>query len=109
MIRSLITATHARVAVFALLLALAACSYPETRVETIDARPTIAIANAAAGTMLVVNGVVIGPAQDFDGNPKTLRLGKGTHLVEIRSNGAVVYSETVFLADDTHRTVTVRY
>ena len=108
MMRAIIATAHARVVVFALGLALAACSYPETRVETVDARPTIAITNAASGMTLLVNGVVVGPAEDFDGNPNTLRLSKGTHLVEIRSDGAVVYQETVFLADDTHRTVTIR-
>lgn len=106
--RSLIVSMRGRAAIVLLALVLAGCSYPQTRVETVDTRPTIAVANAPSGSLLAVNGVVIGPAQDFDGKPKTLRLTKGMHRIEIRSNEIVVYRETVFLANDTHRTIMVR-
>lgn len=95
-------------AAVAFAVGLAGCAKPVTTIETVDTRPEIAIANPAATDTLRVNGVVIGPAAAYDGKQATLRLAKGTHQIEILDGDRVVYSETVFLADDVRRTITIR-
>jgi len=96
-----------RLAALAALLALAACQYPQTTVQTLDERPQLTVRNATAGMMLFVNGVAIGPADAYDGKQTTLELPAGNHLVEIRQNGRIVHSEQVYLALGTSRSVTV--
>jgi len=79
------------------LALLGGCAYPTSSVKAVDERPAIAIAGASKGTVLVVDGIEMGDASQFDGHPKVLNLEPGTHRVELRSNGAVVYSEKIFL------------
>lgn len=95
----------------AVMIAAAAAScavkYPETRTDTVDERPQLVVANAGEGAVLIVDGVTIGPAQNFDGKPGALRLPEGTHVVEIQQNGVSVLKETVFLTDAVTRTISV--
>jgi hypothetical protein len=72
-----------------------------------DERPQLIIANAGAETVLLVNGVDVGAAAEYDGNPGTLRLPTGTHVVEVIKGGQTIHRETVFLSGGVIRTVTV--
>ena len=89
------------------LALLGGCAYPTSTVRAIDERPAIAIAGASSGTILVVDGIQMGQAREFDGDPKVLTLEPGTHNVELLRNGTVVYSEKVFLGHRGVTTVTV--
>lgn len=87
----------------------AACDvrYPATRTEVPDERPQLIVANAGEGAVLLVNGVDVGSAAHYAGNPGTLRLPSGTHVVEVMQGGQIVLRETVFLTDGVIRTVRV--
>jgi hypothetical protein len=94
-------------AAFAVLLSACAGSDPATRVDIIDDRPQLIVANAAEDAMLIINGVTVGPAAQYNGSPNTLRLSKGTHVVEVEQKGQIVLTQKVFLSDDVIKTVTL--
>jgi hypothetical protein len=104
MTRTLLLCTVA----IALMLGLSACKRPWKRAEPVDMRPQIAVANASSTAVLVIDGITIGPASKFDGKEATVRVGKGTHVIEILEGGRLVYTETITLADDITRTISIR-
>lgn len=81
-------------------LALAACVGPTTVVRTVDTRPAIAISGAPWGTVLYVDGAAVGDPRDYDGRPNILRVEPGTHHIEIRNGGAVIFSQRVFVESE---------
>lgn len=89
------------------VLALAGCSYPNSTVRTVDSRPFISIANAPPSAILVIDGVQIGLAADYDGKKQKLQLERGTHKVAILQAGQVVFENTVYLGDEVTKTITV--
>lgn len=88
---------------------LAACDirYPNTGVEITDERPTIAFKGAPEGSQVFLDGIAMGPADEFDGR-KVLLVEPGTHVVEVRRNGGVLLSESVFLGEGATRTFVVQ-
>ena len=88
-----------------LLLAQAACALPETSVTTGAARPKLSFPNAAPDVILVMDGIQIGPAARYDGNPGVLRVEEGTHLLELKRNGQTVHSEKAFVSNGETRAV----
>lgn len=94
--------------VMPLISILVGCALPETTVTTVDTRPSIEIKNAPAGSTLYLDGVGIGPAPDYDGDPTVLMVEPGTHLVEIRSPGGdVVFSRKIYVESEL-KTINVR-
>lgn len=89
------------------LTLLGGCTYPTSTVRAVDERPAIAISGASKGAILLVDGVQMGDASAFDGDPKVLVLEPGTHTVEIQRGGVVIYSEKVFLGRRGVTTVSV--
>jgi hypothetical protein len=86
---------------------LAACALPQTTVRTGSAPPTLIVKGAPAGSFLFVDGLQMGLAAQFDGNPKTLAVLEGTHLVELHLGTNVVYKEMAFVSSGESHTVTV--
>jgi hypothetical protein len=86
---------------------LAGCALPNTTVRTGSSPPTLIVKGAPAGSILFVDGLSMGNATQFDGNPKTLAVLEGTHQVEVRLGGAVVYGEKAFTGSGESHTVTV--
>ena len=94
----------------ALLIAVAlltACALPQTTVRTGSAPPTLIVKGAPPGAFLFVDGLQMGLATQFDGNPKTLAVLEGTHQVEVRLGANVVYKEKAFVSSGESHTVTV--
>ena len=97
--------------VLLILIAVAAaciplgCNYPApARIESQDLRPTIAVRNAPRGSVLIVDGLEMGPARQYDGERQSLLVESGTHRIEVVArNGTVILSEEVFLGNSTHR------
>ena len=84
-----------------LALLLAACSAPSTTVRTVDTRPAIAILDSGPGAILVLDGMTVGQASAYNGQPNVLRLEPGTHEVEIRdASGKVTYRQTIFVESE---------
>lgn len=90
-----------------LLLALSGCALPQTTVRTGSTQPSLTVKGAPAGAVLFVDGLAMGAAQQFDGNPKVLAVLEGAHQIEIRQGTSVVYSEKLYVAPGETHTVTV--
>ena len=90
-----------------LLATLAACAFPETSFKTGASRPRLAFTNAAPDLVLVVDGVTIGPAARYDGNPGVLLVEEGVHLLELKRGGQTVHSEKVLVSNGETRAIDV--
>ena len=76
-------------------LALSACSLPTTKVNAGTARPTLTVLGAPAGAMLFVDGLQIGVASAYNGQPNTLLIEEGTHRLELRQGGTVLLAQKI--------------
>lgn len=89
------------------LLFIFGCSMPSTTVRSVDSRPSIAIKGASATADLVIDGLNVGKAAVYGGDPKTMTIEPGTHRVSIIENGNVVYEQNIFVESEL-KTITVR-
>ncbi len=90
-----------RTIALAFALALSACAGPTTTVKTVDTRPALAVTGAPPGSVLHLDGVVVGDAQAWNGQPNVLRVEPGTHVVEIRDGaGRVIFTQRVFVESE---------
>ena len=90
------------------LAALAGCSYPSSRTEISDERPSIALSGAPKGSVVIVDGLEMGPATKFDGRNNVLRLEPGNHVIRILLGNEVLLTERIFLSGQATRTLLVR-
>jgi hypothetical protein len=82
---------------------LSACSLPQTTVRSGSSQPGLIVKGAPRGSTLFIDGLQIGWATQYDGDPDVLTVLEGTHAVEIRQGESVVYSEKTFVgAGETH-------
>jgi len=88
-------------------LVLASCALPDTNVRTGSPRPTLVIKGAPIGAVVIIDGLEIGPTENYDGNPGALVVEEGVHLVEVRRAGQVIHSERIFISNGETRTVSV--
>lgn len=93
------------VTILSILFLLEGCVYPNRQVQILDDRPSLSVVDAPQNAILYVDGLEIGPANNFNGNPNILRLEPGTHHVEIRQGKDVIHSLDVFLAEGTQRKI----
>jgi hypothetical protein len=91
-----------------LVLSLSACALPETGVQTGSIRPTIYVKGAVKEDILFVDSLKMGSAEQFNGNPKMLVIEEGVHIIEIRRNADVLYSEKIFISNGESRMVTFK-
>jgi len=83
------------------LIALAACSMPNTTVRTTDTRPSFAIDGAPDGAILYVDGQQIGEANKYDGQPNVLVVEPGTHAVVVKGvDGAPLFDRKVYVESE---------
>lgn len=83
--------------ILSLITVLSGCSMPSTTVKTVDSRPAISIAGAPDGALLAVDGIVVGKAADFNGDPNLLLIEPGTHRIVVQHAGAVLYDQKIFV------------
>jgi hypothetical protein len=83
---------------------VSACTMPETTVRSGSAPPpSLIVKGAPTGSTLFIDGLAMGPATQFDGNPNVLAVLAGVHKVEVRSGTSVVYSGKAFVSSgETH-------
>ena len=93
--------------VLVVLMLLAACSLPQTTVRTGLPAPTLIVTGAPSGSVLIVDGLEMGSATQYDGNPKVLAVLEGTHQVEVRLGSSVVHREKAFVSSGQSHTVVV--
>ncbi|MQP63935.1 hypothetical protein GE253_01110 [Niveispirillum sp. SYP-B3756] len=89
------------------MLGLAACSYPQVGVKTVETRPALAFTNASPTAQLSIDGVYIGQAALYDGKKQTLQLDRGTHKVLVEDRGRILLEQTVYLGDEVTKTIAV--
>jgi hypothetical protein len=80
---------------------------PATTVRSVDSRPSIAIKGASPAAELLVDGLKMGKAQTYNGEPQTLTLAPGTHKITVIENGAVIYEQKIFIESEL-KTITVK-
>lgn len=86
-----------------LLIAVAACTLPQTTVKTGAPQPALVVHGAPTGAVLFVDGLSMGPAKQFDGAPKVLVVLEGVHSVEIRQGANVIFRDKALFANgETH-------
>lgn len=90
-----------------LMLMLGACALPNTVVKTGSPRPTLAIKGAPTESMLIVDGLSMGQAVQFNGEPNVLILEEGLHQIEIKQAGRTLHAEQAVISNGELRTVTV--
>ena len=92
---------------FALLLlaSLSACALPETSVKSGSVRPKLVFPGAEPDMILVVDGITIGPAQRYNGNPGVLLVEEGVHLLELKRNGQTIYTEKTLVGSGETRNI----
>src|SRR5512139_735250 len=84
-----------------LLLSAAACAMPSTVVQTPDTRPSLAFEGAPPGAILFLDGVRVGEASLYDGQPNVLRVEPGTHIVTVKgADGADLLDQKVFVESE---------
>lgn len=76
------------------------CAMPATTVKTVDTRPSISITGAPQDAALFVDGLDMGIAGQYDGHPKILLIEPGTHRIEIRKDGALIYQQVIFVESE---------
>lgn len=86
-----------------LALVLTACALPQTTVRTGAAKPGLTVQGAPYDAILYVDGLSMGPAKQFDGNPSVLAVLEGVHTLEIRQGSAVIFHDkALFSNGETH-------
>jgi hypothetical protein len=84
-----------------LLLVVAACSMPVTQVRTVGANPSIIVQGAPEDAILILDGVRIGLASAYNGQPNALQIIPGTHTVSIiSSNGNEISTQKIFVESE---------
>ena len=82
---------------------LSACSLPQTTVRSGSSQPGLIVKGAPDGSTLFIDGLQVGSATEYDGDPNVLAVLEGTHTVQIRQDGNVIFSEKTFVAaGETH-------
>jgi hypothetical protein len=87
--------------IVALALSLTACAMPSTTVRTTDTRPSLAFEGAPGGATVYVDGLAMGEAEKYDGQPGVLVVEPGTHLVTVKNrDGSIILERKVFLESE---------
>lgn len=83
------------------------CVAPRTTAQAIDGRSTLIVKDAPKGAVLLVDGVAVGPADAYNGEPSVLLVEPGTHLVEVRLGDRLLVSRRTFFGGGEMRTIAV--
>ena len=86
---------------------LAACVLPQTTIRTGSEQPSLSVRGAPAGAILYVDGLSVGDARQYDGNPSVLAVLEGVHQIEVRQGASVLLRQKVMLASGETRALTV--
>lgn len=92
---------------FPIMLLASGCAYPTSGVRVLDKRPSIVIQNAPKDAILIVDGLNMGLANNYDGQDSALLIESGTHKIEVMNHGMPILSEQVFLGSGELKTFRV--
>jgi len=88
----------------AALIFLSACSYPSTQTSSTNDEPTLVFEGSSPTAEVFVNGLNVGLASDYDGDPKSLIVPRGTHQLAVKDNGVTLLSQKIFVSDGAVKT-----
>lgn len=86
---------------------ICSCAMPATTVRTIDDRPSISINGAPEEAMLFLDGIAMGKASRYDGQPNVLKVEPGTHRIKVTDESGILYDKDVFVESEL-KTITVK-
>mgnify|MGYP006297962561 CR=1 FL=1 len=95
------------ITVIGLALLLGGCVYPSESVQTLDDRPMLSIKGAPDGAVLLVDGVEMGNAAQYDGDKRVLRIEPGTHSIQVRKGDTLYHQGQVYVGSGTAKTISV--
>jgi len=85
----------------AFALFLSTCAMPATTVRTTDTRPSLAFDGAPNGATVYVDGLPMGDAEKYDGQPGVLVVEPGTHLVTVKDvKGSILLERKVYVESE---------
>jgi hypothetical protein len=84
-----------------------ACSSPHTSVNVLDEKPHLQFTGAPPDADVIIDGRIIGKAQDFDGRKQDLSIVSGTHHIVVRTTSRVLYASDVYLSKDMTKTISI--
>ncbi|NVK17146.1 MAG: hypothetical protein HWE30_00470 [Methylocystaceae bacterium] len=91
----------------AAVIILSACSYPHTNTTTVNDEPTLVFEGTSSTAEVYLNGLNVGLAANYNGEPNSLIVPRGTHQLEIRDNGTIILSEKIFVSDGSVKTISL--
>ena len=86
------------IAIFSLFI-LTACTYPQSQTSTVNDEPTLIFQGASSTAEIYLNKLNIGLASKYNGEPHSLIVPKGTHLLEVLDQGKTILSQKIFISD----------
>ncbi|SAL60163.1 hypothetical protein [Caballeronia humi] len=90
MMRSICAAT--------LVVAIAGCAMPHSQVASGSARPTLSLVGAPIDSELLLDGQLIGPANQYNGVNGVMSIEEGPHAVEVRQGNTVLAKKKILAA-----------
>lgn len=90
--------------VSSLLLFLAACvKQPTLSENVVDDRPAITFKSQSGalrpGDEVYVDNLPVGDAWRYQSSKAALRILSGSHLIEVKRNGEIVFEQTIYVGD----------
>ncbi len=92
-----------KIILFVLVMISAGCNMPVTTVKTEDVRPCISILDAPEDAVLLVDGLLVGKAASYNGNPNMLTVEPGTHRIVVKQGSNVLYEQQIFVDSENKR------
>lgn len=89
------------------LTTLSACSWLHGRTPPQPEPPQVIVTGAPAESIVFIDDVQAGEAAASNDKSEVLTVSEGTHKVDVRVGGTVVYRETLFVKNGERRVVTV--
>lgn len=96
-----------RVFILVGIAGLSACSWFGSKTPPPPDPTELVVTGTAIGSVIVVDGVQVGPATVQNDRPHVLYVAPGPHHVEIHVDAAVVYREDTYVGRGETRVVTV--
>ena len=80
---------------------------PTEMVQTRDDRPFIMFSAVRPGDQVILDGINMGPASDYIAGKSGMRIEPGTHKLQIRRAGKIVFKQKFYAADGVSKTFTI--
>jgi hypothetical protein len=81
-----------------LVILFAGCAMPHSQVVSGSTRPTLSLVGAPIGSELLLDGQLIGPANQYNGVNGVMPIEEGPHSVEVRQGSVVLARQRILAA-----------